>query len=304
MKRYVGVIAAVVFAVVTMVWASNKWSTKKVEGERDANAARIKTEYLERVAWIRANPDDKAYKSEVTTFFSWYFRQIDDHIKRFNLNPKFDGYLDELDKRTKDPQVAEKKAAYEYAKKMFDLFRSGKYEPVWSGTDKGLRLDIVSVSPAASGGEAKTRYQIVLWGAQREQRDDGKTKRMLTNASFNIVWKLTDEKGKLISEMNASGDPASKIDYPERFIAEFPPMLLLGHYDVDLLPAEAKVVEITFNVGSRAPSGGDIRSTFTWKLDVPAEWKLRAGQSWTGAQESVRSQEEIDASTQKGQAKR
>jgi len=33
---------------------------------------------------------------------------------------------------------------------------------------------------------------------------------------------------------------------------------------------------------------------FQWKGDAPAAWKLGAGETWKGAQESVRPEEEID----------
>ena len=75
--------------------------------------------------------------------------------------------------------------------------------------------------------------------------------------------------------------------------------MVLGHYDIDLLPAETKNVEIVFNISSHAPSGGEVSSQFTWKLETPAEWKLRPGETWKDAQESVRSKEEIEPSAKR-----
>jgi hypothetical protein len=297
MKRYIGVIVAIIFVIVAISTASSKYSAKVEEAARQENAARIKSEYLERVGWIRSNPDEKSYKEEVTSFFRWYFNQINDHKNRFGGSAEFDEYLDELDKRAEKggTQVADKKAYYEYTKKMFDQFRGGNYAPVWSGADKGMRLDVVSTTPISTGGQSQIRYQIVLWGAQRELREEGKgMKKMVTSASFNVTWKLYDEKGKLIGEMNAPGDPAMKVDFPERFVAEFPPQMVLGHFDIDLLPAEVKNVDILFNVNSRSQSGGDVASNYAWKLDAPAEWKLRPGEEWKGAQESVRPEDEIN----------
>jgi hypothetical protein len=307
MKRYLGIIVAIGFVIFTIVIASKKWNAKVLEADRAENAARIKNEYLERVGWIRANPDEKTYKDEVTTFFRWYFNQVNDHLNRFGGNREFDDYLQELDKRSekggKEQQLADKKSYYEYSKKMFDLMRGANYAPIWSASDKGMRLDVVSTTPV---GTSQIRYQLVLWGAQRELRDEGKNmKKMVTSSTFNVTWKLTDEKGKLVGEMNAPGDPAMKIDYPERFIAEFPPQIVIGHYDIDLLPADVKNIEIQFNVGSRAGSGGDIAATFLWKLEAPAEWKLRPGEEWKGAQESVRPEDEIDpAAAAKKQARK
>lgn len=300
MKRYLGIVFAIAFVVVAVWFASSKYSAKASEALRIENAARIKVEYLERVGWIRSNPDERSYREEVTTFFRWYFNQVNDHINRFGGDRDFDDYLAELEKRaTGDSQAAEKKANYERTKKIFDLMRGGSYSPIWSASDKGMRLDVLSTSQVTNAGEAQVRYQLVLWGAQRELREEGdlrKTKRMITSASFNVVWKMFDEKDKLIGEMTAAGDPAGKVDFPERYIEHFPPQMVLGHFDVDLIPAEVKRMEIGFSVSSRSQSGGDALASFPWKLDAPAEWKLRPGESWKGAQESVRPQDEIDPS--------
>ena len=85
-----------------------------------------------------------------------------------------------------------------------------------------------------------------------------------------------------------------KIDYPESFIAEFPPQMAFGHYDLDLVPANATQAEVTFIVTSRAATGGEAVASFVWKLDVPREWRLQAGQEWKGAEESTRTDEEIN----------
>ena len=72
-----------------------------------------------------------------------------------------------------------------------------------------MRLDIVSAAVQSAGGQPKIRYELVLWGAQREMREDAKLKKMVTSVAFNVTWKCTDEKGKLKAEVNAPGDPAT-----------------------------------------------------------------------------------------------
>jgi len=262
------------------------------------NRSRIQSEYLERIAWLRSNPDDKAYRDEVGTFFRWYFKEINDHHNRFGGNRNFDGYLTELNTRSErltDAQLAERKKVYDYVKGTFDQLRQGTYSPVFTGTDDGLRFDIVSADVKMVDGEPKIHLPIVLWGAQREMREDGnKMKKMVTSASFNVTWRLFDAKGKLYGEMTASGDPTNKVDFPERYIPEFPAQVVLGEYDIDLLPAEVARIEMEFNVNSRATSGGEARATYSWKLDTPAEWKLKDGDQWKGAQEDIRPLEEID----------
>jgi hypothetical protein len=78
-------------------------------------------------------------------------------------------------------------------------------------------------------------------------------------------------------------------------VAEFPPQMVLGHYDMDQVPAEVSKIEITFKVSSRAASGGTAAATYVWKVDpVPADWKLGAGQTWKDATVEERPEEEID----------
>ena len=315
MKRYFGVVVAIVFSIGAIFFAYRKYDTKTAEAARDVSAERLRADYLERVSWIRINPDEKSYRDEVTTFLRWYFKEVNEHQNKFALNKNFDDYLAELDERAskskKEELLDAKKAMYQYVRKTFDSLKSGSYSPLTTFTHNGIRMDVISTDRVTVGSEEKIRYELLFWGIPRETRiDDRGTKTVKANASFLIGWKMFDEKGKLLGEMNASGDPTDRQDWPERYVKFFPPGMMLGHYDVDLMPAEfpadkesrkkdpvqLKAVEIAFNLSSRAPSGGAIAAVYNWKLDVPAEWKLKAGQEWKGAQESIRPEEEIDPS--------
>ncbi len=296
MKRYFGIIVIIAGILIAAIMTYRTSSAQALEAQRTADFTRLQKDYLERVGWIRTNPDPASYGQEVNSFFKTYFEQVSSHQNRYRLSKDFDAYLTELDSRGgKDERAQDKKAFYDYTRKVFDQMREGRYKPLWSATDKGMRLDVLSADVAMVMNKPQVRLQLVLWGAQREERSDGKVKKMVTSASFKTQWKLTDEKGKLIGEMNGD-DPSMKVDFPERFIAEFPPQMVLGHYDMDLVPSEVKKMEITFNVNSRASSGGDVAATYLWKLDVPQDWRLGAGQTWEGAEVSERAEEEIDPS--------
>lgn len=299
MKRYFGVLVLIAGVLVASVMFYRRLSAQAREAEREAEFAQIQKNYLERVGWMRTNPDDKGYREEVGPFFKGYFEQITAHQNRFGGNKEFDAYLQELERKAesgKDERAGDRKAYYEYTRKVFDSFRNGRYQPVWTATDKGMRLDVVSSDVVMVLGQPQVRLQLALWGAQRELKEDGKVKKMVTSAAFDTSWKLTDAKGKLIGEMKGT-DPAMKVDFPERYIAEFPPQMVLGHYDMDLVPSEVSKMDITFRVSSRAASGGTATATYVWKVDsVPSDWKLGAGMKWEGATEETRPEEEIDPS--------
>jgi len=297
-KRYFGVIVLIAGLLLASVMSYRNASAKAKEAQQQADAQRIQAEYLERVGWMRVNPSDTAYREELKPFFRAYFEQVDTHLTQFGGNKQFDGYLEELEKRSesgKDERAGDKKAFYEYTRKQFDSMREGKYSPVWTATDKGMRLDVVSSDVVMVMGRPQVRLQLALWGAQRSVKDEGKVKKMLTSASFATMWKLTDAKGKLLGEMRG-GDPAMKVDFPERYIPQFPPQMVLGHYDLDLMPSEVSNMEMTITVSSRSMSGGDAAATYVWKLDVPSDWKLGAGETWEGATQEERPEEEIDPS--------
>ncbi|HYH97558.1 MAG TPA: hypothetical protein VD972_16415 [Hyalangium sp.] len=298
MMRYFGVLVVVAGVFAGSIMFYRRLSAQTLEAQREADVARIQKDYLERVGWMRTNPDETTYREELSPFFKTYFEQVDAHLTKFKGNKEFDSYIAEVERRAeggKDDKIAERKAAYEYTRKVFDALRKGKYSPVWTATDKGMRLDVISSDVVMVQGQPQVRFLLALWGPQRELKDDGKVKKMVTSASFEAAWKLTDAKGKLFGEMRGA-DPANKIDFPERYIAEFPPQMLLGHYDMDLVPTEVAKMEISFKVSSRAASGGTADANYLWKLDVPTDWKLGAGMKWEGATEEERSEEEIDPS--------
>jgi hypothetical protein len=284
--------------------------------QREVAAARLRADALERLGWIRSIPDQKQYLDEVQSFFKWYFEGVDAYRKRFNLSPAFDEYLVELELRKAQEKEVEnlralpdgrratppasgtsvdRKAFYDAEKALFDRMHTGRYLPLFSGTDKGMRLDVVTADVSAAGGRPRIRLPLVLWGAQRYAKDDerGGAKRIVTSADIAATFRLLDSGGKLVAEMSA-GAPGMKNDFPERLIAEFPPQLVLAQYEFDRVPAGVAQMEATFSVRSHAPSGGDANATYTWRASVPEEWRLGPGETWEGAQESVRSLEDID----------
>lgn len=307
MKRYFGIIIALVGVTAAIIFASRTYETMKVDSARDLNAARIRADYLERAAWLRNVPDQKAYISENQTFLAWYFKEVTAHLNKYGGNREFDDYLKELDTRSAKyskeddgKKDDEKKVVYAYTRKVFDQFRKGDYAPYWTATSQGIRLDIVSADTERIGGEEKIHLPVVVWGLPREERvDDRGTRRVSVNAAFRFNWKLFDEKGKLIAEIPGEGGPDSRVDWPDRFVKFFPPQVVIGHYDIDRLPAETKTAEIEWTITSRTPTGGDLAATFSWKGEVPAAWKMAAGEVWKGAQDSIRPEDEIDPSKKK-----
>lgn len=299
MKRYFGVIVAFITLVAIMVYGRSLWTDEVREVNRKLSLAVIRVAASERLAWLRVQPDDKAYRNEIVNYLRWYFKEVSDHLARFGGREDFADYLDELEERGrkggKEERSDDKRALYDYTRRIFDLMKGGTYAPHWTGTDKGIRLDLLSASTRKVGAEERIHMPLVIWGIPREERVGEKgVRRVTASASIKFSWKLFDEKQKLIAEMSGEGID-NRIDWPDRYISFFPAGVVLGHWDIERLPTEVKSAEINFSVSTRAPTGGDMSASYVWKLDVPAEWKLGAGEAWKGATESIRPEEEINA---------
>src|SRR5450755_1039001 len=193
--------------------------------QRELAASRLRADALERLGWIRSIPEQKQYQEEVEAFFKWYFEGVDAYRKRFNLSPGFDDYLVELEQRKVQEKEMEnlptlpdgrraavpasrtvdRKAFFDAEKGLFDRMHTGRYVPLFSGTDKGMRLDVVGADVSAAGGKPHVRLPLVLWGAQRYTKEDERTgkKRVMTSADISASFRLLDSTGKLVAEMTA-----------------------------------------------------------------------------------------------------
>src|ERR1700738_489569 len=99
MNRYLGVFVALIVFTAAVVTGTSRYKASMLEADRELNLARIQKEYLERAGWIRAIPEERAYREEVGSFLRWYFREVNEHLSRFHGNGKFDDYLTDLSKR-------------------------------------------------------------------------------------------------------------------------------------------------------------------------------------------------------------
>lgn len=293
MKRSFGLIVLIVGVVVAAIALVRSQSSRADEAERELAWTRLQKDFAERAPFVRAVPDAKAYSQESRALFAWYFKQVDEFNARHENARRFDAYLEELEQRGAKDQKA-RVAAYEFVKKNFDALRGGQFEPVYTAEDKGLRFDLVSAEVIPVGTKRQIRWNLILWGAQRSMGEDSKgARKMITSAQFRVAVKLLRKNPKDTPyEMTIDGDPAQKIDWPERFLAAFPSQAVLGHFDLDTVPNDVEKAEITFTVTSRANTGAEAVATFPWTIDVPDDWKLKPGESWEGATETEVAAEE------------
>lgn len=277
----------------------SSWRTKEAEFKHQLDLERIRKEYLERAPVALRMKDAAKYQFEQAAIFKWYFNELTEHYNRYPAFKNYERFIDDLDerkraKKVKEADYAQYEERYKLTRALWELARTGRYDPVYTATDSGLRFDVYEVQTLAGTAEPTLRLSYVLWGAQRKWTEDtssgGRVRRLNVSASFHeLVFNGLDADGKPIREMRASGDPF-KIDHPERFIEEFPPGVVFGYYDLPKIPAEVVSAELSFEISTRSVlSGEELLAKFVWKQQpVPAEWKLPAGAGWEGAQEQVR----------------
>lgn len=271
----------------------------RVDGyEHRLGLERVRREFLERAPLTRQVPDPVRYAEEVRALYRWYFDELTDHYNRFSGFKGYDRFLVELNERRAGKKVKEQDAAlqeerFKEAWVLWERMLAARYEPAFTAHRDGLRFDVVDVESLPGVAEPQVRIHFVLSGAQRRWVEDGamgpKARRLAVAASFReLVVRGVAADGKQV-EMRVTGEPY-RVDNPERFVDEFPPGLLIGHYDLPKLPAELLRAELTFEIVTRSLfSGDEMGGAFVWKLDpLPAEWRLAPGAAWEGAQEQVR----------------
>ena len=94
---------------------------------------------------------------------------------------------------------------------------------------------------------ADRRWSAGLFALMTNQKPDAK--------------KPEDRLPKMVAEMNLTGEPEIKVDYPERWIEEFPPQAVIGYYELDPLPAAPTKMHLVVTITSHSLTGADINGT-------------------------------------------
>jgi len=81
-----------------------------------------------------------------------------------------------------------------------------------------------------------------------------------------------------------STEPYLLVERPSRQVPDFPPGVVIGTYQLPLVPAHTKYMTMQMNFGIRTPNGTPIDiplSVERWNLDE--SWKMDGGRDWTDA---------------------
>jgi hypothetical protein len=294
-------------------YGMNLYKAKVAEYDHRLDLERIRREYLERAPLARDIPEANKYAEEMRALFKWYFGELTEHYNKFGAFKNYDRVMQEFEARKKNKKLSEKEfeqyeERFKLAKGMWDALKEGRYDPIFTSAERGLRFDIYKVEALPDSKDPKVRLWVALYGAQRKWNVDTsggfKVSKLNVNAHFQgLILQGFTAKDKQVVEQAVSGEPF-KIDHPERWIEEFPPSMVFAHYDLPLLPYDVEVeagkpaqtverAEFAFTVSTRSVvSGEEVLVAFTWKTPLKPEWKLPPGKKWEGATEEIRSEPE------------
>ena len=275
------------------------WRSRSDLAEARLERAQLKREFLERGSLSRGLPPDKPkeWRDEARALLRWYFDELAASRNRHPRAAAAEGARPAKGKEAKgkekegkgkedDPARAEWQR---YAEDRLALLRDGKYEPLWSLVDRGLRLDLLAFGPASNpeGGARALRIDFALWGAPRRVEKEAvpgtarTVTRVVVPAAFRqLAFQFLDDKGKPYGEMTGPGEPYMKLADPERFSDDFPPGILFGTWYVDLFPYEAAKVIFTLGVEGRGQSGADVSASYKLELPVADAWKIGQGEKY------------------------
>ncbi len=156
---------------------------------------------------------------------------------------------------------------------------------------RGQQAAFVPPPPRVRGGNLGDWQQL----SQLDEPEAGKQVQRLTVPLLfkGLALRFFDASGKLVARLDGAGEPALRLDMPERLTADAPPGLVLGHYELPQFPAGAAEVEWTLSAQLRTVSGDTRLAQATWKTKLDPAW---TGAAWTqSAGEKVVAESEIEA---------
>ncbi len=257
--------------------------------------AQARQSFLEVTPTVRAMPQDERYRQEFAAALKTYFAELTDARNRFP-SQRAGKAAPKSAEAQKAKQNTEDWA--QLTRDVFEQLRAG-YEPALTATAGGLRLDLVSAKRSTEGGKPTLQTVWALWGAPRYRQDEERAggvraRQIVAPTSLRgLSFRFIDGDGKFKASMAVSGEPALKVDYPERFETDFPPMALLGTYSFSAFPRDAAKVEITADASLRTPTGTDETVTFSISAPIPEAWKLGPNDTWEGERQEI-TEEEMD----------
>lgn len=251
--------------------------------QADAAAQRLALEHArhqfsQRAAIARAAPDKDRYRDDLRALMrSWFADQAEIGNRFPLLRGQPAAFL------PPPPKVhgGDLRDWQQLAGAHVSAWREGKLELLDSAASQGLRLDLLSVLPVA-GAQPHLAVDVAVWGGPQEmQFDESEAGKQVLRVTVPLVFRglslrFFDEKGTVVARLDGGGEPALRLDMPERLLPDAPPGATLGRYELPLFPPGVAEVEWTLAAQVRSAAGETRVAQATWKTRAEPAWSSAA----------------------------
>ena len=263
------------FAAGLALFLARAWAESSDQASRALQLEHARRQFVERAAVVRAAPDTERYRAELRALLrDWFAGQMELGNRYPALRGQPGAFVPPA------PRADGAGEWQELADRQIGAWREGRVELLESAAAAGLRLDLLRVKR----GPQRLAVDVAVWGAPQESETDETTSgKAISRVTVPLVFgglglRFFDAAGKVVARMEAPGEPALRLDLPERLTADAPPGVVLGRYEPGLLPPGVAEVEWTLTARVRSASGESRTAQAVFRLKADPAW---AGEAWT-----------------------
>lgn len=267
----------VLFVAALALLAARAWTDQADAAAQKLALEHARNQFSQRAAVVRAAPDDERYRDDLRALLRSWFA---DQAEVGNRFPLLRGQPAPFVPPVPRVRGGDLRDWQQLAQSSVSSWREGKLELIGTAAAQGLRLDLLRVTSVAAP-QPHLAVDVAVWGAPEEtQLDEAETGRQVQRVVVPLLFKglalrFFDARGAIMARLDGGGEPALRLDMPERLVANAPPGLTLGRYELPLFPPGAAEVEWTLAAQVRSASGES--------RVAQAVWKIKANPAWSGA---------------------
>jgi hypothetical protein len=256
------------------LFATRAWSDAADAAAQKLAQEHARSRFVQRAAIARAAADLEGYRADLGTLLRDWFAEETEIANRFPLQKRAGAPF------LPPPPKGNVEEWQELAESQVAAWREGKLELLQTAQSQGLRLDLLRVSPVAAP-QPHLAVDLAIWGAPENLEEQRAGEPLVFQG---LAARFLDASGRTTARLDGAGEPALRLDLPERLVADAPPGLVLGRYEVPLFPPGAAQVEWSLSVQVRSPSGEARVANATWRSAADPAW---AGGAWSAADHVV-----------------
>jgi hypothetical protein len=267
----------VLFAAGVALLAARAWTDRADAASRSLLLEHARHQFSQRAAVARMAPNPEAYRADLRTLLRGWFAEQADIGNRF---PLLRGQPAPFVPPPPKVRGGDLREFQELAEKQIGAWREGRVDLLETSYAQGLRIDLLRVTKAAQ----HLAVDVAVWGAPEEsETEEADLGKQLQRVMVPVVFKglslrFLDNTGRIVARMEASGEPALRLDVPERLVADAPPGLILARYEPAEFPPGVEQIEWTLGLQVRSASGEARLAQAVWKTKPDQAW---AGEAWT-----------------------